>query len=319
MASFSPRRSGYPTAMAQGPVRPPNTMIRFIGQCIYCRSTENLIGEEHLIPVALGGYEYLGNAACESCRDLTGRAESVWLQSLRDFRMATGLGNTRQRAKHLTAPLLKGTAQSHEKVRVPMEYHPRWVGLPIFERAGFLFPRNTQGLRLAGGAVINFRSLAVTAEYLGTRQMGMAQKMPYEAFARFVSKVAYGYAIAKLGLDAMTEVMVLPAIRGEPSLLGRWVGTDTTRLQPSGSAKHYDNTPIRHEVGIGTWPILDQPNAPHVVRTVQFFSHVEAPVYEVIIGTIPANFELPDHFNILRELRCDRPFGVSARRDSVAS
>src|ERR1700733_10956141 len=38
-----------------------------IGQCIYCRSKEGVLREEHVIPYSLGGHFVLKEAVCKRC------------------------------------------------------------------------------------------------------------------------------------------------------------------------------------------------------------------------------------------------------------
>jgi hypothetical protein len=44
-----------------------------VGQCIYCGSKDQKLGEEHIIPLALGGNAILPEASCSNCSDITGR------------------------------------------------------------------------------------------------------------------------------------------------------------------------------------------------------------------------------------------------------
>jgi hypothetical protein len=41
-----------------------------------------------------------------------------------------------------------------------------------------------------------------------------------------IAKIAYGFAVAKLGYDAIEQRLVVPAILGEGRNIGRWVGCD---------------------------------------------------------------------------------------------
>ena len=53
-----------------------------------------------------------------------------------------------------------------------------------------------------------------------------------EDFARFIAKMAYGYAVERYGLQAFETVYVLPAVLGESNDIGRWVGCSDRREFP---------------------------------------------------------------------------------------
>ncbi len=44
-------------------------------------------------------------------------------------------------------------------------------------------------------------------------------------FARFLAKVAYGFAVWHYGLDCIDENYIVPSIRGDDTRLGRWIGS----------------------------------------------------------------------------------------------
>jgi len=50
-----------------------------------------------------------------------------------------------------------------------------------------------------------------------------------KSFARFVAKMAYGYAVERYGLEAFERTFVLPAILGTSDDIGRWVGCSDIR------------------------------------------------------------------------------------------
>lgn len=53
-----------------------------------------------------------------------------------------------------------------------------------------------------------------------------------EDFARFIAKMAYGYAVERCGLEAFEQVYVVPAILGECNDIGKWVGCSDRREFP---------------------------------------------------------------------------------------
>jgi len=55
---------------------------------------------------------------------------------------------------------------------------------------------------------------------------------PVKIFARFIAKMAYGYAVERYTLNAFEEVYTVSAILGETDDIGRWVGCSDRREFP---------------------------------------------------------------------------------------
>src|SRR3546814_3930149 len=53
-----------------------------VGQCIYCGSTKEPLGKEHIIPYGLGGNLVLPKASCKGCEAITGGFEQVCLRTM---------------------------------------------------------------------------------------------------------------------------------------------------------------------------------------------------------------------------------------------
>lgn len=75
------------------------------------------------------------------------------------------------------------------------------------------------GLELVGG--LSPKSLAQVHK---AEEMAIEVKFSLVAFAQLLAKIAYGSAVAMLGLDSMEEVFVLPGILGQRDDIGTWVG-----------------------------------------------------------------------------------------------
>jgi hypothetical protein len=83
--------------------------------------------------------------------------------------------------------------------------------------------------------------------------------------------MAYGFAVLKLGVERITDRYVLPAMLGETSNIGRWVGCDPgPRINPA--------------TDLHAWSFgLDQDNNEiHVL--IRLFAFFGAPEYHVVVG-----------------------------------
>src|SRR5688572_13644979 len=92
----------------------------YVGECIYCSSTENLT-DEHAIPFALQGNRILRDASCISCNKVTTRFErSVLHESMLGIRTVQGMPSRRKRSRPDTLPLIftRGNQRIEEQVPI---------------------------------------------------------------------------------------------------------------------------------------------------------------------------------------------------------
>jgi hypothetical protein len=93
-----------------------------------------------------------------------------------------------------------------------------------------------------------------------------------EDFARFIAKMAYGYAVERYGLQAFEKVYVLPAILGESDDIGRWVGCSDRR-----------EFPVRQgNVSVGFRII----SGDELVVKIKMFPQFDGAEYVVVVGKI---------------------------------
>ena len=98
---------------------------------------------------------------------------------------------------------------------------------------------------------------------------------------------AYCDAVGVFGLDAFTNVAVLPIIREGANDVGRWVGT-IERERPAAADPNVLCT-------IQTTMIRSREDDPWVVHAhVRLFSNAPAPVYEVVVGQLHPATPVPE-------------------------
>ena len=61
----------------------------------------------------------------------------------------------------------------------------------------------------------------------------------FDFYPRCILKIAYGFAVAMLGLEGISEAAVLPAILGQRDDSGMWLGCDGVRKLPGSSLHEY--------------------------------------------------------------------------------
>lgn len=205
-----------------------------IGKCIYCGTTEGSLSEEHITPYGLSGMLVLLEASCERHSKITSALERRILKDmLFAARAALGTRTRRPKDRAKPHPMFVERDGKIEKIDAVWQDHWKVIQLPIFPLPAFIDSRSYE-------RGIEFTSMDVFE--LGEKGKEIAQRhhadrvLPprysAEDFARFVAKMAYGYAVERYGLDAFEDVYVLPAILGESDDIGKWVGCSDHREFP---------------------------------------------------------------------------------------
>lgn len=261
---------------------------RLIGQCIYCFTRLSPLSKEHVIPLGLtitsenSGNLLLHEASCKSCAGITSRFELDALRcALIGPRIALGLQTRRKKQRPTKFPLWLEHQGRLKKVMVPANEYPIILAPPVLAA-----PAHLSGESYTSGVVIRrFEAkqvsglpLAVLAQKYGGEFNLARIKLDYNPtmFAKLIGKIAYGYAVLVLGLDAISNAYVLPAIQGESSDIGRWVG--------SVEGDSIGSNEGLHALGLN---ITDN-NEIHVI--VRLFAQFNVREYVVIVGVIKEEY-----------------------------
>jgi len=184
------------------------------------------------------------------------------MKSRRPDRMPTALPLTLIR---------RGTKQTR---LLPLDSHLTLMFMPIFPPPAFLEGRRQGlGIELVGLVTVQVGgpSLQDLVESTQTRTFSATSTWKPVSFARLVAKVAYGMAVAQLGLEAIGEAYVVPSILGKSEDIGRWVGCPRGgERDPVGNLHTVD---LRVERGM-------------IVARVRLFSSLRTPDYLVVVGRI---------------------------------
>jgi len=199
-----------------------------VGRCIYCGAEDDL-SDEHVVPYALNGHLYVGNASCPRCRDLTSEFE---LRVLRGFmlkgRTAGDFATRRpgRRPSHVRI-VLKDKDGSLRDVEIPREKSSALIMLPIFRTAGVIGGVSSQtGLDVVGLEAISFgediEELVRSFDATGFTQEDAVDVF---AFARLLAKIGYSFAVGLKGCFPLDQSPILPLIRGELANPTKWIGS----------------------------------------------------------------------------------------------
>ena len=262
-----------------------------VGQCIYCGILDVPQGmkrfhDEHIVPLALNGALILPEASCRQCeRIINMQIENRLAEEYAYFRTKYGLPTRRpkNRKKTVNLPSIKGG----------------WIDVPATEYTAPVPLYRFKTARILSGAPPISNSHAWTMDILGSgdEEVRLQKKyplwtkahilkaQPYQ-FARFIAKVAYGYAVAELGIDCF-DPLANDIILGRSHNFFRFVGSEPREMPPSGwpgGGKHHFSLAVR----------CVRDNVGLVVVDVKLFAAAGTPVYHAVIGEI--DLGKPAHF-----------------------
>lgn len=205
-----------------------------VGRCIYCGATEGKLSEEHVTPYGLSGSLVLLDASCERHAKVTSALEAKILRGM-FFAARAALRTRTRRPKEREAPHPMFVERVGQVERVDAVWQDQWkvIQLPIFPPPACLDGRPyTRGIECVSMDVFELgeRGEEIAKKHLADRVL--PPRYAAVDFARFVAKMAYGYAVERYTVNGFEEVYVIPAILGESSDIGRWVGCSDRREFP---------------------------------------------------------------------------------------
>jgi hypothetical protein len=203
--------------------------VQPIGRCIYCGATEGRLGKEHVIPRGLGGTLVLPKASCDACSNITSAFE---LELLRKFlinvRSQLNLPSYDPKRQPATVRIEFRRKAGSEVVDVPIKLAPAAIILLCLAVPGYFSGRVLLDYQMhAMSTVVKMLNPADGSKLLDRYHAdGLSVETSWlgYAYVQELAKIAYGVAVAKYGLDAVKDAVVLPGILGRSGDLSHWVG-----------------------------------------------------------------------------------------------
>jgi hypothetical protein len=246
-----------------------------VGSCIYCGTIEGRLTEEHVTPYGLGGRLTLLEASCHRCARITGALEGIVLGDML-FAARAALGTRTRRKKDRLIPRAIRVERGGEILEIKALWQDHWkiIQLPIFPVPACIDGRSYEhGIKLISQDVFELteRGNEIAARHGADRMLPPTYRP--EDFARFIAKMALGYAVERYSLNAFQEIYVRSAILGASDDVGRWVGCSDRR-----------ELPVRREstisVAFGIIPGDD------LGVKIKMFAQFDGAEYVVIVGKV---------------------------------
>jgi hypothetical protein len=246
-----------------------------VGACIYCGTTTKRLTKEHVTPFGLNGRLTLLDASCDECAKVTKALEQIVLGGML-FAARAALGTRTRRKKGRLGPRPMRVERAGEIQEIAAVWQDHWkvIQLPIFRVPACVDGRSYErGIEQTSQDVIELseRGAEIAARH-GVDRVLLPEYHP-EEFARFIAKIALGYAVQRYSLNAFQEIYVRASILGKSNDIGRWVGCSDRR-----------EFPVRRESIISVGFIII-PGDDLVVK-IKMFAMFDGAEYVVVVGRV---------------------------------
>ena len=251
----------------------PVPLMKHIGRCVYCGSTDNLT-DEHVVPRGLKGPWQLLRGSCKVCNQITSAFErSVLKEQFKLPRAALGLPtyHPKNRPKEFSFEAEKDGRK--EKVILPVTDCPPIFIMLDLEKPRYIANYDYEKGVMVKGYSLHGPSLAKLKDKLSIQGISLTTSFSGNCFERMLAKIAYGMVILTYGPDALEECYVLPCILGQKDDAGYWVGC---------SGKHASNLPAENALHRVFLTI----NGKEVGALIRLFANYQTPEYLVVVGKL---------------------------------
>jgi hypothetical protein len=266
-----------------------------LGRCIYCGVTElppsiYRFGNEHIIPLSMGGNLVLQEASCKKCERIINKEVETPITSHEWGYFRANRGFPTRNNKN------RGSNKKDRKMYIELrtlDGNP--LKIPISDYSAPVFLYKFGEARILYGVSEGNDHLRWTVDVLTDHdaEMRMQQKFPNwdkkhtlktrpHEFARLLAKIAYGYSVAELGFGTF-DVFVKDIIIGQSNDYFNFVGGSYDILPPIPGGDHITNISFKFTSSKKALVIVD----------IRLLSQTSTPNYHVVVGEI--DLENPEH------------------------
>lgn len=251
-----------------------------VGRCIYCGTTKlpalaKRFGDEHIVPLALNGGLILPQASCRRCERVINREieEPLLTGNWAHFRAKHKLP-TRRPKRRKKSMMLHGS-----RIRIPIAEYTAptlvYQFAPARALSGAEPVPNPSAWSVRHIVSNGDEETALQRRYPGWDGRHMIGPVEPYRFARFIAKIAYGFAVAEIGLGCFRST-VRNIILGRSEDYFRLVGSPSRESASPKDGKHHFDIQLRVNV----------PSRLIIVVSVKLFAGVGFPAYHAVVGEI---------------------------------
>lgn len=224
------------------------------------------------MPLSLGGNLILPKASCKRCADITKKFEQVCARAIFGplrIRLNMPTRNRAERPAELPVPIRRVDG-AWERVMVPANKFPaHFVGARLPPPGIFLGNEPTDLFH----ATLVSMTWRENIEQLVNKPGEAIQlhKLHWGAFCKLLVKIAHGFAVSQVGLDAFTHFLP-DLILGKSNFFPHFIGGDPVRLEKPPSNRLCELQLNKLE------------NTEYLFVTIRLFCFLDAPQYAVVVG-----------------------------------
>lgn len=250
-----------------------------VGKCIYCFRMDCDLGDEHIIPQALGGNIILQSASCRDCEKIIGGGFEARLTHkihgmFAALRLRHGFKSKRpkERPQHLPFTLTHHSGAQH-RINIPARLVPRyWLTLVTSHDPGIILGMDPHA---AGVGALRWQWQQQDVDKLLRWYPGYSLTFSgageIRDLMRLMAKIAHAMAVAEYGVDSF-----------DPWLTGFILGKDDSSLSYYVAGQVNETVDISgdHKVSLGTW----RDDGIRIGAIVRLFCRYASPDYRVAVG-----------------------------------
>lgn len=262
-----------------------------LAYCIYCNLSSEILTDEHIVPLGLGGKNILKNSSCISCNKITSKFEYYilrghWLGIRK--KLNTGTRRKNRQLDPMRVNLLQnGTTTIQGTVAVEdcnfqlvySFFEPELLateimdGIKPYAKGAYLLMLDANGPLIFTDINGNSHNLKESdkIEYI-------LNEFTADNFFMFLAKVAHSFAIKERGIKACKSYFLQEIILGQTKDAMKYIGNAPNSIQGSRLEKIDD---------FHSLVLLETEN--YLTVLVQLFnveSHDVQPIYQIIVGEI---------------------------------
>ena len=245
--------------------------------CIYCGSFD-LLTDEHVVPLGLGGDLIFPKSSCVACNEMTSRFELKVLRGhMTVARAVAGLPTRRKKGRptSVSTKIIRSDGSTAQVV-IPLANAGALMLLPVLAPAAMIYGFDpVPNVQISGIDAINVgQDLSLFAVKHGADGIAGEVRLEHFTFCQVLCKIAYSYQVAMHGAFERNESPALAILRGEELNASNWVGTSMLPL-------NQQLTKSLHLIESRARP------SPHretvQVVTIQLFSNAGQSTFEVVV------------------------------------
>jgi hypothetical protein len=252
-----------------------------VGRCIYCLATNCALGDEHIVPQALGGNMILRKASCRNCERIIGSLEGRLTHKrtgmFATLRLRLNFKSKRPKDRPKSLPFVTvDRTGSRRSIEVPANQVPwYWFYFVTLGSPGIMVGRKPTDPNKTGVYIhYNKKDFERLSPPGGSIEFDSTYSAP--DLARFLSKIAHASTVAAHGLDSF-----------EPWLPNFILGKDTCAYHyyVAGHPSKVAHPGVDHAIEVGTWATDET----KIAVEIQLFSRFRTPIYQIAVG----QFKIP--------------------------